>query len=133
LEAQENESLCRFLLLLYVIYNRGRCPADGSANQNKEESWRKASLGEDPLCKDGPGGCALLVGVKENRIVQVKGDPEGFLNRGYVCPKGMASPDRLTHPDRLRYPLITKGGPWRGEVVSASPGMRPWRWLPAAS
>lgn len=52
------------------------------------------------------GGCALLVGVdrKENRIVQVKGDPEGFLNKGYVCPKGIISPDRLNHPDRLKTP-----------------------------
>ncbi|HNT57931.1 MAG TPA: molybdopterin-dependent oxidoreductase, partial [Syntrophales bacterium] len=57
------------------------------------------------------GGCALLVGVdrKENRIVQVKGDPEGFLNKGYVCPKGIISPDRLNHPDRLKTPLKRVG------------------------
>jgi len=59
------------------------------------------------------GGCAILVGAKENRIVQVKGDPEGFLNKGYICPKGAVSPDRLTHPDRLRYPLKRTGK--RGE------------------
>jgi anaerobic selenocysteine-containing dehydrogenase len=59
------------------------------------------------------GGCALLVGVKNNTIVGVKGDPDGYLNRGYLCPKGMASPDRLTHPDRLRHPLKRAGN--RGE------------------
>ncbi|MCK8601608.1 molybdopterin-containing oxidoreductase family protein [Desulfoferrobacter suflitae] len=59
------------------------------------------------------GGCSLLVGVKENRIVQVKGDPEGFLNKGYTCHKGRVSADRLTHPDRLKYPLKRAGG--RGE------------------
>jgi anaerobic selenocysteine-containing dehydrogenase len=59
------------------------------------------------------GGCALLVGVKDNRIVKVKGDPDGFLNKGYICPKGLASPDRLTHPDRLRHPLKRAGK--RGE------------------
>ncbi|OQX26580.1 MAG: hypothetical protein BWK80_09710 [Desulfobacteraceae bacterium IS3] len=59
------------------------------------------------------GGCALLVGVKNNQIVEVKGDPEGFLNSGYVCPKALASPERLTHPSRLRYPLKRTGG--RGE------------------
>jgi anaerobic selenocysteine-containing dehydrogenase len=59
------------------------------------------------------GGCALLVGVKDNRIVKIKGDPEGFLNRGYVCPKGLVSPERLTHPDRLTHPLRRAGG--RGE------------------
>jgi len=55
------------------------------------------------------GGCALLVGVKDNRIIKVKGDPDGFLNKGYVCPKGLASPDRLTHPDRLMYPMKRMG------------------------
>ncbi len=59
------------------------------------------------------GGCGLLVGIKDNKIVKVKGDPDGFLNKGYICPKGVASPDRLTHPDRLKYPLKRAGK--RGE------------------
>ena len=54
------------------------------------------------------GGCSLLVGVKGDKIVKIKGDPDGFLNRGYVCLKGLASPDRLTHPDRLKHPLKRK-------------------------
>lgn len=59
------------------------------------------------------GGCALLVGVEGNRIVTVKGDPDGYLNRGYTCPKGLASPARLTHPNRLAHPLKRTGA--RGE------------------
>jgi anaerobic selenocysteine-containing dehydrogenase len=66
------------------------------------------------------GGCALLVGVKNNRIVKVEGDPNGFLNKGYICPKGVASPDRLTHPNRLKHPLRRKGkrGEGRWEKIS---------------
>ncbi len=59
------------------------------------------------------GGCALLVGVQDNAIVQIKGNPEGYLNRGYTCYKGRVSADRLSHPDRLRYPLRRAGK--RGE------------------
>jgi anaerobic selenocysteine-containing dehydrogenase len=59
------------------------------------------------------GGCALIVGVKDNKIVKVKGDPKGYLNKGYTCIKGIASPDRLNHPDRLKYPLKRIGN--RGE------------------
>jgi len=59
------------------------------------------------------GGCGLLAGAKDNKIVKVKGDPDGFLNRGYICPKGLASPDRLTHPLRLKHPLKRSGK--RGE------------------
>ena len=61
------------------------------------------------------GGCSLLAGVLGNRIVQIKGDPEGFLNKGYVCPKGLASADRLTHPGRLLHPMKRKGK--RGQGV----------------
>ena len=63
------------------------------------------------------GGCALLVGVRDNMIVKVKGDRNGFLNKGYICPKALASPDRLTHPDRLKHPLKRIGkrgeGKWK--------------------
>jgi anaerobic selenocysteine-containing dehydrogenase len=59
------------------------------------------------------GGCGLLVGVKDDRIVRVEGDPDGYLNRGYTCYKGRVSADRLTHPDRLKYPLKRAGK--RGE------------------
>ena len=59
------------------------------------------------------GGCSLLVGVENNRIIQVKGDPQGYLNHGYTCYKGKVSADRLTHPDRLQYPLKRAGK--RGE------------------
>lgn len=55
------------------------------------------------------GGCSLLVAVRGNRIVEIKGDPDGFLNRGYACPKGLASAERLTHSGRLLHPMKRKG------------------------
>lgn len=66
------------------------------------------------------GGCALLVGVEGNRIVQIKGDPKGYLNHGYTCFKGRVSADRLTHPDRLRHPLrrVGKRGEGKWERIS---------------
>ncbi|MBE9547700.1 MAG: molybdopterin-dependent oxidoreductase, partial [Proteobacteria bacterium] len=66
------------------------------------------------------GGCALIVEAKDNKIVSVKGDPDGFLNKGYICAKGIASPDRLTHPDRLKYPLkrVGKRGEGKWERIS---------------
>lgn len=63
------------------------------------------------------GGCGLLVGLKDGAIAQIKGDPEGYLNRGYTCFKGRVSADRLTHPDRLKHPLKRVGergaGQWQ--------------------
>ncbi|PKN61989.1 MAG: hypothetical protein CVU57_26795 [Deltaproteobacteria bacterium HGW-Deltaproteobacteria-15] len=78
---------------------------------NKEETrWFKTHCS-----RMDHGGCALLVGARDNRIVKIKGDPEGFLNKGYVCPKGLASADRLTHPSRLRSPLRRVGNRGQGK------------------
>ncbi len=72
------------------------------------------------------GGCAVVVGVKDNRIVKVKGNPEGFLNKGYVCVKGMLSHGRLYHPDRLKNPLkrIGERGEGRWQTISWSEAIR---------
>ncbi|BEQ16455.1 molybdopterin-containing oxidoreductase family protein [Desulfoferula mesophila] len=59
------------------------------------------------------GGCGIICTVENGRIVKVKGDPDGWLNQGYICPKGLASPHRLNHPGRLRHPLRRVGA--RGE------------------
>ncbi len=73
-------------------------------NEKSDLTWVRTHCG-----RMDHGGCGLLVGVGGGRIVKVKGDPNGYLNRGYVCPKGLASPERLRHPDRLRHPLRRKG------------------------
>ena len=63
------------------------------------------------------GGCGLLAGVLDNKIVRLKGDPDGYLNKGHICPKGIASAEHLSHPDRLRHPMQRIGkrgsGKWR--------------------
>ncbi|RJX32269.1 MAG: hypothetical protein C4525_11010 [Desulfarculus sp.] len=61
------------------------------------------------------GGCGLILTVQDGRIVGVKGDPEGWLNQGYICPKGLASPRRLDHPRRLRHPLRRTGARGAGQ------------------
>lgn len=66
------------------------------------------------------GGCALLVGVNDGKIVRIKGDPDGYLNRGYMCRKAFASVDKLYHPERLRYPLKRKGERGEGKWIRIS-------------
>ena len=72
------------------------------------------------------GGCALIVGVKGNRVIKVKGDPEGLRNQGYICPKAKALPDRLQHPGRLTTPLKRSGarGAGQWEPVSWETALR---------
>ena len=63
------------------------------------------------------GGCGMLAGVQDNQVMKVKGDPDGFLNQGYMCPKGLAAHHRLNDPGRLLNPLkrtdARGSGRWR--------------------
>lgn len=77
-------------------------------NRSDELHWVKTHC-----ARMDHGGCALNVGVKENKIQTVKGDPAGYLNKGYICSKAIASPEKLTHPSRLKHPIKRKGP--RGE------------------
>src|SRR4030043_1714293 len=65
-------------------------------------------------------GCGVLIHVEDERVVQVEGDPNNYLNRGKLCPKGEAALEYLYHPDRLRHPLKRVGqrGEGKWEEVS---------------
>jgi len=62
-------------------------------------------------------GCGVLVHVEDNRIVKVEGDPGSPVNKGVLCPKGLAAIEYQYHPQRLRRPLKRDGkrgeGRWR--------------------
>jgi anaerobic selenocysteine-containing dehydrogenase len=58
-------------------------------------------------------GCGLVVRVVEGRAVKVSGDPDGPVNRGGVCARGLAAPEMLYHPDRILGPMRRVGA--RGE------------------
>jgi anaerobic selenocysteine-containing dehydrogenase len=58
-------------------------------------------------------GCGILVHVDHGKVVKIEGDPESPLNRGTLCPKGLASVEYLYHPERLEHPLRRSGK--RGE------------------
>jgi formate dehydrogenase alpha subunit len=55
-------------------------------------------------------GCSLYLGVRDNRIVSVRGARDGSVNRGSLCVKGRWGYDFINHPDRLTTPLIKKNG-----------------------
>jgi formate dehydrogenase major subunit len=46
-------------------------------------------------------GCGLLVHVKDDRIVNIEGDPASPINEGTVCPKGAAAFQLAVNPNRL--------------------------------
>jgi formate dehydrogenase major subunit len=45
-------------------------------------------------------GCGQKVYVKDERVVQIEGDPGSPISRGRLCPKGSASKQLVTSPSR---------------------------------
>lgn len=64
------------------------------------------------ICPFCAVGCGQRIFVKDERIVQIEGDPDSPISRGHLCPKGAAtkgmvqSPSRITHV-RYRRPFAT--------------------------
>lgn len=56
-------------------------------------------------CRGCHGGCMYLVTVENGKVVQVRPDPDGPLNHGRGCMKGMSIIEQMYHPDRLTVPL----------------------------
>jgi formate dehydrogenase major subunit len=50
-------------------------------------------------------GCGQTVYVKDDRVVQIEGDPDSPVSRGRLCPKGSASLQLTTGPSR-RYDVL---------------------------
>jgi formate dehydrogenase major subunit len=61
-------------------------------------------------------GCGQNVYVKDDKVIQIEGDPESPISRGRLCPKGSASKQLTTGPQRqqrvlYRAPFATEWTP----------------------
>jgi formate dehydrogenase major subunit len=46
-------------------------------------------------------GCGQKIFVKDEKVIQIEGDPDSPISRGRLCPKGSASKQLVTSPGRL--------------------------------
>jgi formate dehydrogenase major subunit len=46
-------------------------------------------------------GCGQLVSVRDNKIVNIEGNPDSPINRGTLCPKGAATYQLVVNPNRV--------------------------------
>src|SRR5919205_2497914 len=72
------------------------------------------------LCSNG---CALDIGVKDNRIVGVRGRAVDRVNHGRLGPKGLHGWEANASPDRLTQPLVRRNGrleptTWKGAMTA---------------
>ena len=87
-----------------------RCPTNAlSAKQETRQADREIRT----TCVYCGVGCGLLVGVRGQHIVHIKGDAEHRVNRGSLCVKGRFGLDFVGATDRLMTPLIKHNGGFR--------------------
>jgi formate dehydrogenase major subunit len=55
----------------------------------------------DSVCPYCAVGCAQKVFVKDEKVVQIEGNPASPISRGRLCPKGSASLQLVTSPTRV--------------------------------
>jgi formate dehydrogenase major subunit len=53
------------------------------------------------ICPYCAVGCGQRVYVKDEKVIQIEGDPDSPISRGRLCPKGSASKQLVTGPHRV--------------------------------
>ena len=71
-------------------------------------------------CRGCHGGCIHILTVEDGKVTRVRPDPEGPLNNGHACTKGITIIEQMYHPDRLLHPLkrIGERGSGKWEQIS---------------
>jgi ferredoxin-nitrate reductase len=74
------------------------------AKDEEPDKWVQSAC---VLCSNG---CALDIGVKDNKIVGVRGRATDRVNKGRLGPKGLHGWKACGHQDRLTHPQIRRNG-----------------------
>jgi len=91
--------------ILAEEYAYGTDPEHGYTSAQKiPDRWVSTTCGYCSV------GCGMFVGVKDNRAIAVRGNPNHPVNFGKLCPKGLSEHHTLEAPNRAKYPLLRKNG-----------------------
>lgn len=86
------------------------CPV-GALNDRlfkfKSRVWNLTNV--DTICSYCSTGCTLTLGIKNGKILRVRGDDEKGINKGDLCIKGRFGFQYVESPQRLSTPLVKKG------------------------
>jgi formate dehydrogenase major subunit len=75
---------------------------DLRAAQEEARHIKLAGVREVPsVCPYCAVGCGQLVHVRDERIINIEGNPESPINRGTLCPKGAATYQLAVNPNRV--------------------------------
>jgi formate dehydrogenase major subunit len=76
-----------------------------AARSQRSEDLRARTATADrvvkSICPFCAVGCGQNVYVKDERVIQIEGDPDSPISRGRLCPKGSATKSLVTNPARV--------------------------------
>src|SRR6059058_2401196 len=70
------------------------------------------------ICPYCAVGCGQKVYVKDEKVVQIEGDPDSPISRGRLCPKGSASENLVNSPMRETRVKYRRAGATDWEYIS---------------
>ena len=86
-------------------YAYGEDPVLGFTSTRKHaERWVNSTCGYCSV------GCGMQLGVRDGKVVSVRGNPDHPVNRGKLCPKGLAEHYAIDAEGRALYPMLRKSG-----------------------
>jgi formate dehydrogenase major subunit len=92
------------LALLRQLRTTDRLALREAARSGRSETLaprtRDADRVAKSICPYCAVGCGQRVYVKDEKVIQIEGDPDSPISRGRLCPKGAASRQLHEHPRR---------------------------------
>ena len=83
-----------------------------AAQSERTRAWQPRTATADrvarSVCPYCAVGCGQLIYVKDEKIVQIEGDPDSPVSRGRLCPKGSASEQLVNSPKRQKAVLYRR-------------------------
>lgn len=79
--------------------------------ERKGRTWEYKKI--KTICPYCGVGCGIVVYLKNNEIVKIKGDDESPVNRGFLCIKGKFGFEYVKSEDRLKKPIIKENGKFK--------------------
>ena len=79
-----------------ALREAARSPKSASLTARTETADRTVAS----VCPYCAVGCGQQVFVKDEKVIQVEGDPDSPISRGRLCPKGSATKELVTGPAR---------------------------------
>jgi len=74
--------------------------ADAADDVIEVDKWVKGT------CRFCGTGCGVHMGVRNGKVVGIRGNPSAQTNFGFLCVKGFKGYMSMYHPDRLKYPMV---------------------------